>query len=415
MALICQNNVFIQPQAYFGVAHSHMPELKLESGTVSSQIDTWSKIEAHQSVTKINPEKNHIHLSNDKKFTYKALVLAPGFDHSSKYIKGLEDMEKGHEMENVFVHVLDHKARVNRNFWNGWNNTNGDLICYSPKFPYKGEGTDFYALYYEHFMRQDKMLGRSAANARIQYWTPNKEIYQFGYANEVALDECHKRGIDVILGWEMLEVKKNEHKQKIAVFQNVDTKEIIEKPFNAACINPPSKPHKFLAEAGLTDAAGLIDVNKYTLQHKKHENIFAFGDAVGFETTRTQEGAMNQCPIVKNNMLNYLQGKDCNAVYDGATFMPFLLGHSYASSFQHLHDFEPAAMNHYVPHYGVFSKFYFGRMMKSSLAAGTNYSGFKKHHGPPYGYFSAEYDNLEHNEYLISKGIKPEEVRHPAA
>jgi hypothetical protein len=72
-------------------------------------------------------------------------------------------------------------------------------------------------------------------------------------------------------------------------------------------------------------------------------------------------------------------------------------------------------MNHYVPHYGVFSKFYFGRMMKSSLAAGTNYSGFKKHHGPPYGYFSAEYDNLEHNEYLISKGIKPEEVRHPAA
>jgi hypothetical protein len=27
------------------------------------------------------------------------------------------------------------------------------MICYSPKFPYKGEGTDFYALYYEHFMR----------------------------------------------------------------------------------------------------------------------------------------------------------------------------------------------------------------------------------------------------------------------
>lgn len=177
MALVCQSNVFIQPQAYFGVAHSHMPELKLESGTVSSQIDTWSKIEAHQSVTKIDAEHNQIHLSNDKKFTYKALVLAPGFDHSSKHIKGLEDMEKGHEMDNVFVHVLDHKARVNRNFWNGWNNTNGDMICYSPKFPYKGEGTDFYALYYEHFMRQDKMLGRSAASARIQFWTPNKEIY----------------------------------------------------------------------------------------------------------------------------------------------------------------------------------------------------------------------------------------------
>jgi sulfide:quinone oxidoreductase len=202
-------------------------------------------------------------------------------------------MEKSHEKDGIFVHVLDHKERVNRNFWNGWNNTNGDMICYSPKFPYKGEGTDFYALYYEHFMRQDKLQGRAAANARIQFWTPNKEIYQFSYANEVALDECHKRGIDVMLGWEMLEVKKDEHNQKIAIFQNVDTKEIIEKPFNTACINPPSKPHKFLSDAGLTNSWGGIDVNKYTLQHKKYENIFAFGDAVGFETTRTQSAAMN--------------------------------------------------------------------------------------------------------------------------
>jgi len=82
-------------------------------------------------------------------------------------------------------------------------------------------------------------------------------------------------------------------------------------------------------------------------------------------------------------MLRYLDGKDCNGIYDGATFMPFLLGHSYASNFQHLHDFEPMQMNHYVPHYG-------------------------KH-------WSATYDELEHNEYLLSKGIKPEEVRHPAA
>jgi hypothetical protein len=53
----------------------------------------------------------------------------------------------------------------------------------------------------------DKMQMVSSAGARIQYWTPNKEIYRFPYANEVALDECHKRGIDVMLGYEMLEVK----------------------------------------------------------------------------------------------------------------------------------------------------------------------------------------------------------------
>jgi hypothetical protein len=54
------------------------------------------------------------------------------------------------------------------------------------------------------------MNGRTSANAKIQYWTPNKFIFSFPYANEVAMDECHKRGIDVMLGWELLEVKFNE-------------------------------------------------------------------------------------------------------------------------------------------------------------------------------------------------------------
>ena len=83
--------------------------------------------------------------------------MSPGFDHSTKFIKGLEELEHTPEEENVFCHVLDNKLRCSRNWLNGWNTTAGDLLCYSPKAPYKGEGSDFYACYYEHFMRMDKI------------------------------------------------------------------------------------------------------------------------------------------------------------------------------------------------------------------------------------------------------------------
>ncbi len=63
----------------------------------------------------------------------------------------------------------------------------------------------------------------------------------------------------------MIEVKHDEHQRKIAVFKNVDSGIVIEKDFNAACINPPSKPHQFLVDSGLTNETGGIDVNKYTL------------------------------------------------------------------------------------------------------------------------------------------------------
>ena len=176
MAIISDNNKFVQPQGYFGVVGGVLPELKIMSGSLSAQIETWSKIEAHVKVTKIDPTANTIDINNGKQFTYKALALAPGLEHKADFIKGLPEMMAGHESENVFVHTLEDIHRVNRNFWNGWNHTHGDMICYSPKAPYKGEGTDFYAFYYEHFMRTDKLQGRSANNARVQYWTPNKEI-----------------------------------------------------------------------------------------------------------------------------------------------------------------------------------------------------------------------------------------------
>lgn len=91
--------------------------------------------------------------------------------------------------------------------------------------------------------------------------------------------------------------------------------------------------------------------------------------------------------------------------------MPFWLGHSYASCFQHYHDFEPHARNHWVPHYGVFSRWYFGRIMKSEMQAGEKFSSFKKNPGPPNYQFNPRYMPLEHNDYLQRKNIPLSEVR----
>jgi len=141
--------------------------LKLESSTISGQVENWSRTNVGVTVTKYMPNENKVELSNGKTYTYKALVLATGFDHSTSHIEGLPAMSETHEIENVYTHVLENKPGVSRNYYHGWNHPCGDMICYSPKAPYKGEGSDFYALYYESFLRQDRHQGRANANARI--------------------------------------------------------------------------------------------------------------------------------------------------------------------------------------------------------------------------------------------------------
>lgn len=415
MAVISPHNKFVQPQLYFAVTHGHVEKLKIDSGSVNSQIDNWSKTEIGVHATKVDPQNNTIELSNKKVFNYKALVLAPGMNHGMDKIEGLQEMSEEPDSENTFVHMLDSVERTSRNWYTGWNNFMGDMICYSPAFPYKGEGSDFYALYFEHFLRTDKIQGRATPGSRVQYWSPNKKIYQFDYANEQARIECDKRGIEVNLGWEMIKVGRNSSNEKVATFKNVDDGRVIEHEFFSANINPTSTPVPIIAESGLGDAGGMMDVNKYTLQHKKYENVFSFGDAVGFDTTRTHTAAIAQNSVIKNNLIRFLQDKTPNGVYDGFSSQNMWLGHSHATQFAHNHDFEPHMDNHIIPHHGIFSKFWFEqRMLKNSVNSDKNYSSFTKDQGPPHRHYCQEFDELEHNEYLTSKGVAWESLVHPA-
>jgi hypothetical protein len=148
MALITDKSRYVLPQSYFGVSHGHLTDLKLESGTVSAQIAPWSRTDTQAKITKFIPEQNRVTLSNGREYTYKALVVATGFNHSANHIEGLPEFEKDRGENSVFVHEIDYKERLQRNYYHGWNHPNGDMLCYSPKFPYKGEGCDFYPLYY---------------------------------------------------------------------------------------------------------------------------------------------------------------------------------------------------------------------------------------------------------------------------
>jgi sulfide:quinone oxidoreductase len=121
----------------------------------------------------------------------------------------------------------------------------------------------------------------------------------------------------------------------------VDTKEVIQNNFTTLVTSAPSKPYDILVNAGLTNYDGLVDVNPYTLQHKGFENVFAFGDCINGATTRTQVAAYHQLPVIKHNLVNFLEGQELNGVYDGYTYFPMLLGTQYMTGFSHLWDYEP--------------------------------------------------------------------------
>ncbi len=193
-------------------------------------------------VTEFKPHENKIVLENGREYSYRALVLATGLDSKSENIEGLKEVEDMGERTGVFSHIVDTKDRMDRNYHAGWQHFHGDCIVYNPAFPFKDEGLSFYTFYHEHLLRQEKLFGRASNNARVQYWTPNKQIFEYSYANEVALEECEKRQIDVFFGQELIKVEVNEHGERIGHFRNVDTGKVIQKDFNQLVAHPKAQP-----------------------------------------------------------------------------------------------------------------------------------------------------------------------------
>jgi len=76
----------------------------------------------------------------------------------------------------------------------------------------------------------------------------------------------------------------------------------------------------------IVDAAGWVDIHKYTLQHNKYPNIFALGDCSSLPTSKTAAAITSQTHVVKHNLHQFLKGHDLTHHYDGYTSCPIPTG-----------------------------------------------------------------------------------------
>jgi hypothetical protein len=84
------------------------------------------------------------------------------------------------------------------------------------------------------------------------------------------------------------------------------------------------------AEQSVRDEARFIPkgvftkVDIHTLQSPNYPNVFGLGDAAGLPVSRTGAAVRKQVPVLINNMLKVMQGKEPDKRYDGYTSCPLV-------------------------------------------------------------------------------------------
>lgn len=135
------------------------------------------------------------------------------------------------------------------------------------------------------YLNEDLLEKRGLRNKTdITFYKTIDVVFPVKKYSDALAQLLREKKVGVQFKHKLVEIKA---KQRIAVFEQQDTKRMVEVQFDALHIVPPHKPHSFIAESGLADAAGYVSVNKDTLQHTKYKNVWSMGDASNLPTSKT--------------------------------------------------------------------------------------------------------------------------------
>ncbi len=273
---------------------------------------TWLQ----DAVVQVCPDENSVVTERGVKVNYQWLIVAPGIQIDWDKIKGLRDaLGKDGVCSNYSYEHVDKTWDFIKNF------DGGNAIFTHPNTPIKCGGAPQKIMYLadDHFRRsgvrdRSNVIFASAGGAIFS-------VAKYAAALNKVID---RKKIDTRYKHNLVEIRPE---TKEAVFEHLDSGDLITMPYNMIHVTPPQSAPDFIKRGPLANEAGWVDVDKHTLQHVRYPNIFSLGDASSLPTSKTGAAVRKQAPVLVANMVRATQGKALAPAYDGYAACPLVTGY----------------------------------------------------------------------------------------
>ena len=267
-------------------------------------------------VTEFQPEAHLVLTRDGKEISYDFLVVAPGIQIDWDKISGLkENIGRQGICSNYAYEYVDKTWEYIRNF------KGGNAIVNFPNTPVKCAGAPQKIMYLaDDYFRKSGVRDR----ANVIYASAGKAIFGVKKYADSLNQVVARKGIETRYNHNLIEIRAE---AKEAVFERLDTGDKVVLPFEMIHVTPPMSAPDFVKQSSLANAAGWVDVDKYTLQHTRYPNIFSLGDASSLPTSRTGAAIRKQAPVLVKNLVAAMDGKPFTARYDGYAACPLVTGY----------------------------------------------------------------------------------------
>jgi len=266
-------------------------------------------------VVSFNPEENKVITMKGEEISYEYLVVAMGLVNRYERIPGLVESlnTAGSGVGSNYSHLYVEKTFQEIKKFEG-----GNALFTLPNTPIKCAGAPQKIMYLAEEMFRQRRL-----RSNVKFLTALPVLFSVKKYEEALWDIVKSRDISVALRHNLVEVRPDE---KEAVFENLETNEKIILPYNFLHVTPPmSSPDALLLNRDLPDQQGFLNVDSFTLQHKKFSNIFGLGDCINLPPANKTAAAVSvQTDVVKRNLISLMSGSPLASSYTGYSSCPLI-------------------------------------------------------------------------------------------
>ncbi len=323
---------------------------------------TWIKDKA----TGFDPENNIVHTYATGDISYDYLIVVPGLAYDFSLVPGLGDaMDKGVVCSNYTD--PQHTWNVIKNF------KGGTALFTQPTTPIKCGGAPQKIMYLaESYFRKSGVrkktdvvfatggtviFGVKEIAKTLMEVVDRKDINLRFHHKLVAVDgekqiAWYEMGKDISAGGCVVISSDQADDLKLDETFQYNYKDVEMKRdgdrygihYDMLHTAPPSVAPKFVKDSVLVNAAGWVDVDYKTMQHKKYPNIFSLGDVAALPTAKTGAAIRKQVPIVVDNIDSLIgHHKMGKKAYNGYSSCPLVTdyGKMVLAEFDYNNNFTP--------------------------------------------------------------------------
>ncbi|KAA1039611.1 NAD(P)/FAD-dependent oxidoreductase [Macrococcus equipercicus] len=261
-------------------------------------------------VSRIQPIERLVTLDHGQTVSYDFLVVALGIQLDFDQIEGLtETLGKNNVCTNYLYDYVDYTYDTLRHV------TAGNVIATKPNSPIKGGVAPENSLFTFH----DFFHKQGVRDVKLMLRSGNHTLFPVEKYRDTLIELFTQKQIDYTLNDELVKV---DGPRQTATFFNYQNRTTTEVPFSMLLVTPPMSAPDIIKESTLADEAGWLDVNPFTLQHVRHQNIFGIGDCTNLPTVKMGAAVRKQAHILPKNLISQMKGRKLKAHYTGMTACP---------------------------------------------------------------------------------------------